>query len=37
MSKDGLTDYILMRLKLKKVYDEFEARIEISDRPDRTG
>ena len=31
MSKDGLTDYILMRLKLKKVFDEFEqARADIS-------
>ena len=31
MSKDVLTCYILMRLKLKKVFDEFEqARAEIS-------
>ena len=32
MSKEGLTDYILMRLKLKQVFDEFErARAEISE------
>ena len=33
MSKEGLTDYILMRLKLKQVFDEFErARAEISEQ-----
>ena len=33
MSKDGLTNYILMRIKLKKVFDEFEtARIEVSEQ-----
>ena len=38
MSKDGLTEYILMRLKLKKVYDEFEqARIEISEQTRQDG
>ena len=38
MSKEGMTDYILMRLKLKKVYDEFEqARIEISEQTRQDG
>lgn len=38
MSKDGLTEYILMRLKLKKVFDEFEqARIEISEQTRQDG
>ena len=33
MSKEGLTEYILLRLKLKKVFDEFEtARQEISEQ-----
>ena len=33
MSKEGMTEYILMRLKLKKVFDEFnQARIEISEQ-----
>ena len=33
MSKEGLTNYILMRIKLKKVFDEFEtARIEVSEQ-----
>ena len=33
MTKEGLTEYIMMRLKLKKVYDDFEqARIEISEQ-----
>ena len=31
MSKEGLTSFILMRLKLKTIFDEFEkTRIEIS-------
>lgn len=31
MSKDGLTSFILMRLKLKTIFDEFEnAKVEIS-------
>lgn len=38
MSKEGLTEYILMRLKLKKVFDEFEqARIEISEQTRQDG
>ena len=38
MSKEGMTEYILMRLKLKKVYDEFEqARIEISEQTRQDG
>ena len=38
MSKEGMTDYILMRLKLKKVFDEFEqARIEISEQTRQDG
>ena len=33
MSKEGLTEYILLRLKLKKIFDEFEtARQEISEQ-----
>ena len=38
MSKDGMTEYILMRLKLKKVFDEFnQARIEISEQTRQDG
>ena len=38
MSKEGMTDYILIRLKLKKVFDEFEqARIEISEQTRQDG
>ena len=38
MSKDGLTNYILMRIKLKKVFDEFnQARIEISEQTRQDG
>ena len=38
MGKEGLTEYILMRLKLKKVFDEFEqARIEISEQTRQDG
>ena len=38
MSKEGMTEYILMRLKLKKVFDEFnQARIEISEQTRQDG
>ena len=38
MSKEGLTNYILMRIKLKKVFDEFnQARIEISEQTRQDG
>ena len=38
MSKDGMTEYILMRLKLKKVFDKFnQARIEISEQTRQDG
>ena len=38
MSKEGMTEYILMRLKLKKVYDEFEqARLDISEQTRQDG
>ena len=38
MSKEGLTEYILMRLKLKKVFDEFnQARLDISEQTRQDG